>query len=95
MMSFPWPIWAARAWSPPRRAFLLVSIISTDVSWKISTISRRRLTAVEGIKSTMALRKRGVPIFVKAKKMALWENTTFELKDLKKIKKILCSVPEF
>ena len=91
MMSFPWPISAARAWSPFRRASLLVFNISTDVSWKMSTISRSRRTPFKGTKSTMALRKRGVPIFTKAKDMTLWENRTFKPKDLK-FKLIICSV---
>lgn len=89
MMSFPWPIWAARAWSPLRRASFLVSNISTDVSWKITIISRRRCTVSEGIKSTRALRMRAVPIFAKAKDMTLLENKSFKLTDLKKIK--LCA----
>ena len=91
MISFPRLIWAASAWSPSRRAFFLVSKISTDVVWKISTISRIFFTWFKGIKSTMALRKRAVPILTIIGNKNCWDIVDFADRGLvTQVNAILC-----
>ena len=91
MISFPRLIWAVSAWSPSRRAFFLVSKISTDVVCKISTISRIFFTSSNGIKLTMALRKRAVPILTSIGVKVRWNIEDFADKGLvRQVNAILC-----